>query len=337
MVTLTETSESALKILMILACLLILNTDAWAHDVFITSEAEQNYHGKFEANALKRMIEGGALTSALTERDLALPEAHQLLREMARLSSVCNILGVRLYEDKYRNRMAQLITDGSSVEEIQNGIEDFLRNEVRSGEVTKNTPFEPIREGLEFIQSCLEAVKAPPVGPKTSIIKTLDIPRGYALDAESGKIYHLGNVVYESPQETRWRFSCLETEGVLSRDQGTVGVSGSQRMFPTMCDYDRSAYYGDAIKYAAWVAPQNGLVTFILSDGPGGSAANISYKLLTFDEGAFVSESKPLPSGEYFRALITQKCSALFNEYTPSQYVTLGGECSDMKSLVRSN
>ena len=315
----------------IAVCLLLSTINAWSDEIFLVSGAEQQYQAGFESAVYEGMIQKGLLEAAIKEKGLTLTEADLLLREIARLSSVCNILGIRLYEDEFKNRIGQLISDGSIVTEIQGGVEDFLRDQVRSGEVPESESFGPISKGLEFSKACLRAVQESGIPSLTSQVKTLDIPNGYALDAESGKIYYQGEAVYQVPLESYWRFSCL------SRKEGTVGVSGSQRIIPTMCEYDRSVYYGDAIKYATWVPPQNNSVSFVLSDGPGGSTATIHYKIVTLVEGAVVSESEPFLSGEYFRALITDQCFALFNEYTPSEYAPLAGECGDIERLIRVN
>ena len=89
------------------------------------------------------------------------------------------------------------------------------------------------------------------------------------------------------------------------------------------------------MKFVAWALPQTNSVSFVLSDGPGGSAANIDYKVITFDKGVLISESAPFRSGEYYRAIVTYDCSAFYNEHSNDEFVILTGTCKDQRQLAR--
>lgn len=318
-------------------CLLLSTIYARSDGIFIRSEAESQYQLAVESAIYEGLLEKGLLESAIQDQSkgLSLTETKLFLRESARITSICNILGMRLYKPDFKARVGELISEGADYISVKQGVEKLLGDKLRTGEIDEKSPFKPIIAGVEFSKECLKAIKENPIPSYSGVSATLEVPEGYALDAKNGRIYFKGQLAYQEPESRIWNFTCLEMEGRLRRPLGTTGISGSERMFPTPCEYQRSLYYGDSMKYVAWAPPQNNSVSFVMSNGPGGSSANIDYKIVTLDSGVVVSKSKLFHSGEYFRALITKKCSALFNEYDTSEHITLGGTCSDIKLLIQ--
>lgn len=296
-------------------------------DIFLVSEAEKQYQSDVEAAAFEGMMERGLLEKAIAEKGLTLDESTTLIRETARIASICNILGMRFYQSDFKAKAGELISAGADHAEVKKGIEKFLSDRIRSGEIDQDAPFEPILRGLKFTEECMQVIKEDPIPTPSSVSSTRDIPEGYALDAGSKEIFYNGKLVYRERQDDIWSFTCLEMEGDLKRPQGTAKISGVVRIFPTNCRYQRAIYYGDAMKFAAWAPPQNNSVSFVMSNGSGGSSSAIEYKAITLKSGVVVSESASFRSGEYFSAIVSDQCTALINEYDKSQNLTLAGNC----------
>lgn len=296
-------------------------------DIFLVSEAERQYQSDVETAAFEGMMERGLLEKAIAEKGLTLDESTTFIRETARIASICNILGMRFYQSDFKVKAGELISAGAGHAEVKKEVEKFLSDKIRSGEIDQDAPFEPILMGLQFTEECMKAIKEDPIPTPSSVSSTRDIPEGYALDAESNEIFYNGKLVYRVRQDDIWSFACLEMEGDLKRPQGTAKISGVVRIFPTKCRYQRPMYYGDAMKFAAWAPPQNSSVSFVMSNGSGGSSSAIKYKAVTLNSGRIISESATFMAGEYFSAIVSDECTALINEYDKSQNLMLAGNC----------
>lgn len=105
----------------------------------------------------------GAIKKLAQDENLTLEEAEEKLREFARISAVCFVLGVRQYDEVYKNRVGELISLGLTPPEIKKELEEFLRQRIQNGDQSVDAPLKGLQKGIEFMDQCMSAAGEKPI------------------------------------------------------------------------------------------------------------------------------------------------------------------------------
>ncbi|MFC1665342.1 hypothetical protein ACFL17_06905 [Pseudomonadota bacterium] len=151
-------------------------------------------------------------------------------------------------------------------------------------------------------------------GPSRVLTET---PSGYYTLAYRLIFWQEKEIYDLNRKDKYWRFSRMSSAYVYDGGEHikctTIGIPSDTRVVPGGCS--------GGINSIVWKFIGNENHFFLLRDGPGGSAANINYKLLAFKDGYFLYETEPFFSGEYFGIKYEDGYVILYNEHTPSERV----------------
>lgn len=152
-----------MQLILTAAFLVFLSSWAIAEPIFSVSDAENRYQESLYTEMITGLKNKEMVSKIAQERGVSEEAAERWLSDAARLSSICAVLTVRLYEKEFKEFIAKEIAGGASAREIQERSEVFLRKQVQNGKVDPENPFESLGKGIEFNELCSQAVSSDPI------------------------------------------------------------------------------------------------------------------------------------------------------------------------------
>ncbi|SOB75331.1 Protein of unknown function [Marinobacter sp. LV10R510-11A] len=156
-------SRFILRKISIIMCIFFISLHVNGDPIFSKSDAENRYQKAFSQEMTSTLLQMGVPEKISKQEGISIDAAERSVQEMVTLSSVCGVLAVRLYDEKYKNFVANAIADGSSVREIQQSSKAFVQGKARSGELDVESFSGTMTEAFNFLEDCLKAAKADPI------------------------------------------------------------------------------------------------------------------------------------------------------------------------------